>query len=66
MVTTSTPVLDFTEKILQDSAKNQISHSTAFGMDLPSKNTIEAILNYSKNLEIKKSELVQEIEFIKS
>lgn len=33
---------------------------------LPSEKVLSAILNYSKNLEIKKSIFVQEIEIIKS
>lgn len=33
---------------------------------LPSEEVISSILNYSKNLEIKKSVFVQEIEIIKS
>lgn len=33
---------------------------------LPSQNVLSSILNYSKNLEIKKSIFVQEIEIIKS
>jgi hypothetical protein len=32
----------------------------------PSKNTISTILNYSKNLEIKQSQLIQEFQILKS
>jgi hypothetical protein len=61
MIKTSTPALDFTANKIKSSTENQIPDFAA-----PSFRTIEAILNYGKNLEIRKSKLVQEVEFIKS
>jgi hypothetical protein len=61
MITTSTSALDFTEINLKTSTENQLPDFAS-----PSLKTIEAILNYSKNLEIKKSKYVQEIEFMRS
>ncbi len=61
MITTSTPALDFTGNKLKSSTEDQTPDFAS-----PSLRTLENILNYSKNLEIKKSKFVQEIEFIKS
>ncbi len=61
MISTSTPALDFSENKLKNSKEN---HFPDFAS--PSFRAIEAILNYSKNLEIIKSKFVQEIELIKS
>ncbi len=66
MISTSTPALDLTEKKLKETTEDQTLVPIAIGIASPSARTIEAILNYSKNLEIKKSKLVQEIEYIKS
>ncbi|MCE3228742.1 MAG: hypothetical protein K0S32_3293 [Bacteroidetes bacterium] len=60
MITTSTPVLDFTEK-KQSETENQLPQFAE-----PSAKTIEAILNFSRNLEVKKSDLIENIELIKS
>lgn len=61
MTQTFTPDLDLTA---QDTEKELtagfLSHAE------PSKGTIQNILNYSRNLEIKKSQLIPAIEIIKS
>jgi hypothetical protein len=61
MITTSTPALDFTEIKQKNSPEDQLPDFAS-----PSLKTIEAILNYSKNLVIRESNLVQEIEYMKS
>jgi len=60
MITTSTPLSDFTEKVITKT-EDQIPEIAE-----PSDRTIEAILNFSRNLEVKKSKMVAGIEFIKS
>lgn len=61
MVKTFTPQQDF---IVSQTEKEKdplyLEHAE------PSAKTIQAILNYSKNLEIQSSELLSRIEFIKS
>jgi hypothetical protein len=59
MITTSTPELDLTVTTPQQKTEE-------FGLETPSVKVINSILNYSKNLEIKVSKLVTEIEVIKS
>ncbi|MGZ3920212.1 MAG: hypothetical protein ACXVC7_07975 [Bacteroidia bacterium] len=59
MITTSTSTLHLNEK--QESEGEQFSVS-----DSPSKQTLDFILNYSKNLQVNKSRFVKEIEIIKS
>jgi len=66
MISTSTPALDFTEKKLKETTEDQHLIPMDNGFDSPSLKTISAILNYSKNLEVKKSKFVPEIEYIKS
>jgi len=61
MTQTFTPVLDFTAKTTEDQAGKQFS-----GVAEPSWQTIQNILNYSKNLEVKSSRLVDAIEVMKS
>ena len=61
MITTSTSALDFTAKKLTETTENQ--HPD---FDTPSIKTINAILNFSRNLEIRSSKFVENIEFIKS
>ncbi len=56
MITTSTPALHLTEKKERETQN----------FEFPSVNILNSILNYSKNLEIKKSIFVKEIEIIKS
>ncbi len=61
MISTSTPALDFTETTTKNTTENQLPDFAS-----PSLKTIEVILNYSKNLVIRESNLIQEIEYIKS
>lgn len=61
MIITSTLELDLTG-ILQ-SSESETKQGLAFN---PSSGTIAAILSYSKNLEIKKSRLLKDIEIMKS
>lgn len=60
-MTTSTPALDLAGKKTEEEKQSRLPD-----FDTPSVNTINTILNYSKNLEIKKSRLVNEVELIKS
>jgi hypothetical protein len=66
MMSTSTQALDFTEKQLKETTEDQQIDPSDDGFESPSLKTIQAILNYSKNLEVKKSKFVPEIEFIRS
>jgi hypothetical protein len=61
MTQTFTPVLDFTAHTTEKEPAGRFS-----AMAEPSFNTIQNILNYSKNLEIKKSRFVDAIEVMKS
>lgn len=61
MMQTFTPASDFTAEQPQKESKN-----TFLDLAEPSENTIQNILNFSKNLEIKQSNLVNHIELIKS
>jgi hypothetical protein len=64
MIPTSTPVLDLTENT-QKQTENQLSDQFP-AFDGPSERTIHAILTFSKNLEVRKSDLIDTIELIKS
>ncbi len=61
MISTFTPNTPITENTVKT---EQISKLPEFAN--PSVNTINTILNYSKNLEIKPSEFIKDIEIIKS
>ena len=61
MTETFTPGLDLNVKPSLEEPKIPFA-----GFAEPSKNVIKNILNYSKNLEIKKSVLVSDISLIKS
>ncbi len=61
MTQTFTPALDFTA---DDTKKEQKNTFLEFAE--PSNNSIQNILNYSKNLEVKPSELLKTVEFVKS
>jgi hypothetical protein len=61
MITTSTPPLEITEQKLKETTEEQLPEFA-----LPSENCIQMILNYSKNLDIRKSRLVTEVEILKS
>jgi hypothetical protein len=61
MTQTFTPDLDLTaKKTEKEPTDNLLEHAE------PSLKTIQTILNYSKNLEIKSSALINDIEVIKS
>ena len=61
MTQTFTPVLDLTAQLSEKESENTFS-----SLAEPSFNTIQNILNYSKNLEIKKSRMLEAIEVMKS
>lgn len=61
MTQTFTPATDFTDEEHRKEQKN-----TFQDFDVPSEKTIQNILNFSKNLEIKPSRLVEAVEFIRS
>ncbi len=61
MTQTFTPALDFTANDTKKEQKNAFSEFAE-----PSNNSIQNILNYSKSLEIKHSELIKEVEIVKS
>jgi hypothetical protein len=61
MTQTFTSASDFTAEQPQKELKNTFLASAE-----PSENTIQNILNFSKNLEIKQSKLVNFIELIRS
>jgi len=65
MISTSTPALDLTKNRTDNSRVNSTEDQN-INFASPSLRTIEAILNYSKNLEVKRSKFIQEIEFIRS
>jgi len=60
MISTFTPNTSITENTVKTKQMNLPEF-----LD-PSENTINAILNYSKNLEIKSSVLIEEFEVLKS
>jgi hypothetical protein len=61
MVKTFTPALDFIAEQNEKEAKD-----TSFGLSEPSQNVIQTILNYSRNLEVKQSKLLRNLELLKS
>lgn len=61
MTQTFTLDLDFTAKETEKQQKNSLPEVAE-----PSERTIQNILSYSKNLEVKHSGLIQPIELIKS
>lgn len=61
MTKTFTPSLDFTATPSEKEQKN-----TFLEIAEPSNQTIQNILNFSKNIEVKQSKFVKEIEFLKS
>lgn len=61
MTQTFTTAFDFTAKQTEKEQKEDLLNFAE-----PSKFCIEAILNYSKNLEVKQSIFVKEIEYIRS
>lgn len=61
MTQTFTPAIDFPAKNDEKKLKCEFSERTE-----PSKDTIQNILNFSKNLEIKDSSLIDKIELLKS
>ena len=66
MMSTSTPTIILTENKADKHPADSLAEDQSPDYATPSARTIEAILNYSKNLEIRKSRFVHEIEFIKS
>lgn len=61
MIQTFTLDLDFTAKSTEKEQKN-----TFLEFAEPSKNTLATILNFSRNLEVKQSKLINSIELLKS
>jgi len=61
MTQTFTLDLDFTAKEAEKEQKN-----TFLDIAEPSENTIQNILNFSRNLEVKQSKLIRSIELLKS
>ena len=61
MIQTFTPALDITVADTEKESKNNF-----FDLAEPSNLTIQNILNYSKNLEVKQSRLIREVELMKS
>jgi hypothetical protein len=61
MIKTFTPVSNFTVKTEKEKAEVQLPDT-----DSPSENVINSILNYSRNLEVKRSGFVENVEFIRS
>ena len=61
MIQTFTLDLDFTAKNTEKEQKNALLQFAE-----PSKTTIANILNFSRNLEIKQSKLINSIELLKS
>lgn len=61
MTQTFTLDLDFTAKETEKEQKN-----TFLDVAEPSESTLQNILNYSKNLEVKQSTMIKSIELLKS
>jgi len=61
MTQTFTLDLDFTAKQTKKEQENGYLELAE-----PSENTIQNILNFSKNLEVKQSKLIKAVEFLKS
>jgi hypothetical protein len=61
MMRTSTPALNLTKKKTEKTADDQIPEFA-----IPSAETIQAILNYGRNLEVKKSGFVSVIEYLRT
>jgi hypothetical protein len=61
MIHTSTQVLDFTEEKNKQAGQDHLPD-----FDSPSLQSISNILNYSRNLDVKKSKFVKDIEYIRS
>lgn len=61
MIQTSTPDLDFTAKETQTEQKPGLPEIAE-----PSERTIQNILNYSRNLEVKQSMFIKDVEILKS
>jgi hypothetical protein len=61
MIKTSTQVLDFTEEKSKQTGQDFLPD-----FDSPSLQSISNILNYSRNLDVKRSKFVKEIEYIRS
>jgi hypothetical protein len=61
MTQTFTLDLDFTAKETEKETKN-----TFLDFAEPSKNTLQNILNFSRNLEVRQSQLINTIELLKS
>lgn len=61
MIKTSTPIFDLTAEQSQTEKAIALADFAE-----PSEKSIQAILNYSKNLEVRQSQLIPFIELIKS
>lgn len=61
MIKTSTPIFDLTAEQSQTEKAIALADFVE-----PSEKSIQAILNYSKNLEVRQSQLIPAIEIIKS
>lgn len=62
MIKTSTPELEFVPKISADNQAQQASEAS----EAPSWRCVQNIMNFSKNLEVKDSEYLGKLDFIRS